>query len=390
MRRALGILALVVMIGGGIWLWQQRSVSAEPPPPGLISALSEPASENFARATVPNDIQFPRDLGAHDDYQTEWWYYTGNLDAADGREFGFQFTIFRRALAPVTESGGQEVSESAWRTEQVYLVHFTISDVANEQFYFSERYARGGAGLAGAVSSPYRVWLEDMEMAEQPDGTVLLTANAETKDGGIPYSLNLSLSQTLPPILHGDGGLSAKSLEAGNASYYYSFVQQAASGTVTLDGEEIAVTGKAWKDHEYSTSVLSEGARGWDWFSLQFDDGTALMLFQIRKEGDEIEPASAGTFINADGSTVDLAVDDWALSVDNRWKSGDTNGNYPSEWTLSIPSVGLELTGEAQMNAQEVLLSTGSYWEGAVDFVGNRDGAAVSAEGYVEMTGYAE
>lgn len=120
------------------------------------------------------------------------------------------------------------------------------------------------------------------------------------------------------------------------------------------------------------------------------DDGTALMLFQIRKEGGAIEPASSGTFVAADGSTTPLSVDDWSLSVDKQWKSGDTTGNYPSEWTLNIPKVGLGLSGSAQMNNQEVLLSTGSYWEGAVDFVGNRDGSAVSAEGYVEMTGYAE
>lgn len=388
MRRVIPLLLAVVLLGAGVWVWQQRSASAEPPPPSLITALSEPANEQFARATEPNNIEFPRDLGAHDAYQTEWWYYTGNLETENEREFGFQFTIFRRALAPVADSPNPD-DASEWRTEQIYLVHFTISDIANEQFYYSERYARGGAGLAGATSSPYRVWLEDMEIAEQPDGSIRLLASAATDDG-TPYSLDLSLIQTLPPILHGDGGLSAKTLEVGNASYYYSQVQQRAEGSITLDGEELSVTGKAWKDHEYSTSVLGEGARGWDWFSLQFDDGTALMLFQIRLADGGIEPASSGTFINSDGTTVPLAVDNWGLSVESTWRSVDTSGNYPSAWQLSIPEVGLELTGEAKMNNQEVQLSTGSYWEGAVEFVGNRDGVPVSAEGYVEMTGYAE
>ena len=256
-------------------------------------------------------------------------------------------------------------------------------------FYHSERYARGGAGLAGAQAQPYRVWVEDMEIAEQADGTVLLSAEAVSTEGD-PYALNLSLTQTLPPILHGDGGLSAKSLEPGNASYYYSQVQQIADGMIILNGETIPVTGKAWKDHEYSTSVLSEGALGWDWFSLQFDDGAALMLFQIRKQGGSIEPASSGTFIYPDGSTVDIAVDDWELAVDNRWRSPVTDANYPVGWTLNIPKVGLELSGQAKMNDQELTLSAGAYWEGSVEFSGKRDGVAVSAEGYIEMTGYAD
>ena len=130
-RKVLAILLLVIVVTVGGWWWQRGAVSAEPPPSNLISALSGEANPNFARATIPNNIEFPRDLGAHDEYQTEWWYYTGNLRAEDGREFGFQYTIFRRALEAVSNQPSAVSEESAWRTVQVYLVHFTISDIAN-------------------------------------------------------------------------------------------------------------------------------------------------------------------------------------------------------------------------------------------------------------------
>ncbi len=377
---------LLLGVVASIFFWRRQQISAETTPPSnLIAALSDPQVEGFALATEPNNIEFPRDLGAHNDYQTEWWYYTGNLATAEGREFGFQFTIFRRALEPASEA--QEIVDSEaseWRTEQVYLVHFTVSDIAEEQFYHSERYARGGAGLAGAQAQPYRVFVEDWFVEEVEDGDVVLSAENAN------YALNLNLTQTLPPILHGEGGLSAKSLEAGNASYYYSFVQQIAEGTVRIGDETFNVTGKAWKDHEYSTSVLTEGALGWDWFSLQFDDGSALMLFQIRREGGEIEPASSGTFVYPSGESVDIDREDWGLTVDNRWESGDTGASYPVAWSLDIPKIGLAVTGEAKMENQELVLTAGSYWEGAVEFTGTREGNAISAEGYIEMTGYAE
>ena len=263
-------------------MWQQgQSVSAETPTSTLITALSEEADEGYARATEPNNIEFPRDFGAHDDYQTEWWYYTGNLETEDERQFGFQFTIFRRALAPPngeqsTDNSQQSTDNesSDWQTNQIYFAHFTISDIENGEFYYSDLYSRGAAGLAGAQAEPYRVWVEDWTIEQDGD---IITFNADTGE----YALNLDLTQTLPPVLHGDGGLSPKSEEPGNASYYYSQVQQLADGTIQLGDETFEVTGKAWKDHEYSTSVLGEGATGWDWLSLQFDDGTALMLFEI-------------------------------------------------------------------------------------------------------------
>ena len=219
-------------------------------------------------------------------------------------------------------------------------------------------------------------------MAEVGPGQVQLTAVA----GDV--ALNLTLTETLPPVLHGDGGLSAKGEEPGNASYYYSIVQQRAAGTVAIGDEVVDVTGLAWKDHEYSTSALSAGSVGWDWFSLQFDNGTAVMFFQIRREDGTLEPASSGSFITAGGEVVPLAREDWQMEVRDTWTSPTSGGTYPAGWRIVVPKIGLDITGAPQMANQELNVST-VYWEGAVAYRGELAGEAVTAVGYTEMTGYA-
>jgi len=373
---ALAVIVVAAVASRPLWARQ-----AAPPLAASLEALpAAGAIDGFARATQPGAIVFPRDLGPHDDYQTEWWYYTGNLTTADGRPFGFQFTIFRRALTPPGESAAPD--GDGWRSNQVYLAHFAISDIAANAFYPAERFSRGAAGLAGATATPYRVWLEDWSVEEIAAGQVRLRARTDA------VALDLILTQTLPPVLHGDGGLSQKGPEAGNASYYYSIVQQAAAGTVTAGGEAFDVTGRAWKDHEWSTSALSEGAVGWDWLSLQLDDGSALMLFEIRRADGTREAFSAGSYIAPDGTLTPLALGDWTLAVTDTWTSPTSGAEYPAGWRITIPSLGLELTGAPQMDNQELNLST-VYWEGAVAFSGTRDGAPVSAQGYSELTGYA-
>jgi predicted secreted hydrolase len=351
----------------------------------LVSLLSEQDPGAYEQALLPNNIEFPRDLGEHPGFQTEWWYYTGIVVTGNGRQFGYQFTIFRRALSPLPEFEAtldQLDETSEWRTNQLYLAHFTISDIANSDFYKAERFSRGSLGLAGAQSVPYRVWLEDWQVYETGPDSVRITAHTDE------MALDVILRQTIPPVLHGDGGLSQKGPEVGNASYYYSVVQQETEGTVTIRGEQFAVTGLSWKDHEYSTSVLSQGAIGWDWFSLQFDNGTALMLFQIRNEDGSIEPFSSGSFIGTDGSVTPLSHEQWQLTVLDTWTSPQSGATYPAGWRLEIPELGLDLTGQPLMPNQELAVST-VYWEGAVAFEGVLNDTAVRAQGYVEMTGYA-
>ncbi len=382
MRRFIIVSLLLLAAALAFWFWRPSGASV-PANAALESVLVDDGttSDAFARATVPGAVEFPRDLGPHKDYQTEWWYYTGNLQTEDGRDFGYQFTIFRRALQPMSEMPLVE-EPSEWRSNQIYLAHFTISDIDSNEFYATESFSRGGANLAGAQSEPYRVWLEEWSASESAPGETRIQAKTED------VSLDITLVETMPPALHGDGGLSQKGPEPGNASYYYSIVQQETSGRLSIGDEAFDIAGLSWKDHEYSTSALSPGSTGWDWFSLQLDNGTALMLFQIRREDGSIEPYSSGSFINSDGTVQTLSHEEWQLEVLDAWTSPTSGAEYPSRWRLRIPIIDLELEGRPLMADQELNVST-VYWEGATEFTGMLAGDPVTARGYIEMTGYA-
>ena len=382
MRRFIVVFLILIVAAFAFWLLRSQD-TAVPANAALESLLVDDGttSDAFARATVPGAVNFPRDLGPHEDYQTEWWYYTGNLQTEDGRDFGYQFTIFRRAIQPMSEVP-QVDNPSTWRSNQIYLAHFTVSDMGGDEFHVAERFSRGGAELAGAQAQPYYVWLEDWSVTEVEPGTVRI--QADTQD----VSLDLTLVETMPPVLHGDGGLSQKGPEPGNASYYYSIVRQATSGELVIGEETFQVDGLSWKDHEYSTSALSPGSVGWDWFSLQLDDGSALMLFQIRRDDGSIEPYSSASFISNDGALQTLGHEEWQLDVLDTWTSPHSGGEYPAHWRLRIPSIALDPEGRPMMADQELNVST-IYWEGASEFSGTLSGEPVTARGYVEMTGYA-
>jgi predicted secreted hydrolase len=374
----------VVILAAVVWGANASSRVEGAPEASLLPLLSEEDTAGFARANNPDAIRFPRDLGPHEAYQTEWWYYTGNLETDQGRRFGYQLTFFRRSLTPPgADPAHTGDAASAWRTNQVYLAHFTLSDVDGGAFYFDEQFARGAAGLAGAQADPYRVWVQAWEAVDVGSGEVRLSAETEA------VALDIVLTQTLPPVLHGDGGLSAKGAEPGNASYYYSIVQQQTAGIVRVGAERYTVTGLSWKDHEYSTSALEPGAVGWDWFSLQFDNGGALMFFQIRRDDGSLQAESSGSLIQPDGTVVPISLSGWELEVTDTWTSPETGAVYPAAWRLQLPECDLELTGRALLPDQELRVST-VYWEGAVEFSGTWAGQPVSARGYIELTGYYE
>ncbi len=263
------ILALAVV---GVLASRDR---ARPALQASLVAQAAPADLNgFARAEGPRPLVFPDDHGPHDDFQTEWWYFTGNLTAESGEQFGYQLTFFRRALAPPAD---RVARDSTWAAEQVYLAHFALTDVADGKHVAFERLARGAAGLAGAQAAPFRVWLEDWAVSAVGDGSL--------SDIGAPVhlsategdtSLDLTLRNGKPPVLQGDRGYSRKGPEPGNASYYYSLTRLATEGTVAVGGQTYQVQGASWMDHEFSTSALGPEQVGWDWFSLQLDDGTEL------------------------------------------------------------------------------------------------------------------
>jgi predicted secreted hydrolase len=346
---------------------------------GAVEAVNADNNADFARVTEPRPFVFPDDHGPHRQYQTEWWYYTGNVAAEDGRRFGFQLTFFRRGLAP-----GTVERPSAWGTSDIYMAHLALSDVAGEQFYSFERLSRGGAGLAGASGSPFRVFLEDWSAeGSGPEGMQMrLRAVAE------PIALDLRLDSSKPPALQGERGYSQKGSEVGNASYYYSLTRMETSGQISIGSERYDVRGLSWMDHEFGTSALEPGAVGWDWFSIQLDDGRDLMYAQIRDEtGAPLY--TFGTLVGPAGATRTLAPDAVELVVRDQWTSPRSGATYPAGWTLRLPGEGLTLTLEPLLADQE--LATGViYWEGAVRVRGSDDGTDVQGYGYVELTGYAE
>lgn len=375
--RWLVVLALIVVVLAGGWAARRPGAQADEVRSSLIETTGGPAStEGFARATDPAGLSFPAAFGAHPDYQTEWWYYTGNVQTAEGRAFGYQFTIFRRSLTP-----GAAERTSAFATNDVYMAHFTVTDGVGRQFFENERFQRGG-GVAGAQAEPYRVWLDDWSVEQVEQDVYTMRAEADE------VAIDFRLRALKPPALHGNNGLSQKSGETGNASYYYSQTRLETTGTVTVQGEAFGVAGLSWKDHEYGTSSLAENAVGWDWFSLQLSDGRELMYFQIRTDAGGIEPASSGSLILADGSVRPLAQNDVQVEVLETWTSPESGGTYPARWRVSIPSESIELTITPLIPDQELNVSA-TYWEGAVVAEGTAGGQPITARGYIELTGYA-
>jgi predicted secreted hydrolase len=378
MRRIipLFILLLVSLL---LWSWWRGNVEAEESIPPAIRMNTISNKEGFARAIQPRPFTFPLDHGQHLEYQTEWWYFTGNLETSQGEHFGYQLTFFRRGLTPELQS-----RESSFATNQIYFAHLAITDVSGNSHEEVERFSRGAAGLAGASVEPFQVWLEDWALKSLNDEGSHLNLFALEADLG----LDLNLRSEKPIVLHGDNGLSPKSDEPGNASYYLSYTRLATSGSLWVNGREIEVQGQSWFDHEWSTTVLGEKAVGWDWFGLQLSDGRELMFFLIRNNDGSIDPVSSGTLVEPDGSTHHLGMDDIQVQIQDRWQSPETDAEYPSSWRVIIPSLELDLTIAPWLEDQEMNASL-VYWEGAVKVNGVSDGIQVSGSGYVELTGYA-
>ena len=352
----------------------------------VSDTLSSKADEGFARALEPMTFQFPRDHGAHPEYQIEWWYYTGNLRADDGKAFGYQLTFFRFALTPQMP---ERISHFA--TNQVYMGHFAVTDAANDEYFCFERRSRGAGGLAGAMGQPtYKVWLENWSATEVEPGVMRLhvASTSDLIEAEPQIGLSLDLRQTLSPILHGDRGLSQKGPESGNATYYYSLVGLETTGEVTINGKTVGVNGISWMDHEFGTSFLGEGFVGWDWFSLQLEDGTTLMLYCLRRSDQSCDPETfGGTLVYPDSRQLRLGTTDFTLTPSRQWTSPESGATYPSDWQITFPELKIALQVEPLIPNQEFRASF-TYWEGAVRVHGQIDGAAVNGRGYVELTGY--
>jgi predicted secreted hydrolase len=354
--------------------------------PRLAELLSDQGVEGYTQALEERKFAFPADHGPHPDFRNEWWYITGNLDGDNGRRFGFELTIFRFLLAPQTAETSADAS--AWRSNQVYIGHFALTDKNAGQFHVAQRFSRDSLGLAGATAEPFRVWLDNWSItgARSPDEYEFgLPWRMQARDD--EFGLNLTLVPQRPPVLNGVKGLSQKSAEAGNASYYYSITRLQTEGTVRIGDDEFAVSGLSWLDREWGSSALSAEQEGWDWYALQLSDGSDLMFYNLRRRDGSQDDHSAGTLTLADGSTVHLSRDDLIIEVLDSWQSPH-GGRYPIAWQIAVPEFELNLKIDPILDAQE-LITTVRYWEGAVDVSGVHGATPVTGRGYVELTGYA-
>lgn len=374
------IMSVLILLGIFLaWVWLQEPLPATAPPAiDLQDILATAGAQDFDRATVARPFQFPRDHGPHLSFKNEWWYLTGNIVSADGREFGYQFTLFRDGLVK-----GTVQRPSDWATGQTYMAHFALADISAGRFFSFERFSRAAMNLAGAEIPPGRFWLEDWVLtidghSQRP------TLTLATREGNIALSLTLTAEK--PPVLHGDHGLSRKGDQPGQATYYYSYTRLKTTGQLVLNKETFAVKGNSWFDREWGTDVMSRHISGWDWFSLQFDDGREFMYYQLRTQDGAPDPCSRGSWIEVDGSCHGVGADEIQIEILEEWQ--DEAGNrYPGAWRMRWPHESCELVIQPKM--QDQLLRTSiRYWEGAVRFAGTRKGVRVTGQGYVELTGY--
>ena len=374
------VLALVIgALGGAAYGLTRAEDSAEVGANLSLSDALNPGGAGFEKVTGPRELNFPGDHGPHPDYALEWWYYTGNVSTPDGRQFGYELTFFRIGL---TSEEFDRTSE--WATEQMYAAHFALTDVQSDEFHSFERYSRDAIGLAGAVATPFRVWLEDW--SAETNGDSLLPLRLQANAEGIGIDMRLSGEKGI--VLHGDEGFSRKGDSPGQASHYYSLTRMSTEGTISVNGKSFPVQGLSWMDREWSSSQLSDAHVGWDWFALQLSDGRDIMYGVLRPRSDSGSPFRLGTIVEADGSYRNLENVDVNLEVLDRWQS-PLGGTYPSRWRVKIPEEGLDLEVTPFVSDQE-LDAIVRYWEGAVQIEGSANGKPVSGSGYVELTGYAD
>lgn len=338
--------------------------------------------------------EFPRDHFNHAGYRTEWWYYTGNLWSAEGKQFGFELTFFRQGIArPETTSAAatpDSQEKSPWDVNDVYLAHLALSDVEGKRFYHTQRLSRAGPGLAGADLAARRIWNGNWQVQFEPaapGGQPVQDLQAVCDE----FALQLVMRPSKPPVIHGVNGVSQKGAAPGAASHYISYTRLETHGTLVLAGRKLELSGLAWMDHEFFTHQLNAEQTGWDWFSVQLSNGEELMLYRLRRRDGSPDPFSAGTFVDARGSARHLAESDFSLAPGTTWTSPETGARYPLRWTLQVPSLDLALEAATPLENQELVSEIGSwpaYWEGAIELHGSRHHLPASGVGYLEMTGY--
>jgi predicted secreted hydrolase len=331
----------------------------------MISLLLLPLLTGMSpyREALPGYLyQFPRDHFEHQDFRTEWWYYTGNVTDLAGERYGFELVFFRQGE---NRQNRETESKSAWAVHDVYLAHAALTDAKGKEFWYEERLNRAGPGVAGASFDKQRIWNGNWQSDWNGENQTL---DAVTEH----FKFHLQLKPEKPFVIQGENGVSQKGEGEGRASHYVSFPLLQATGNI--NGKP--VTGRAWMDHEWFTEQLAPDQIGWDWFSIQLDNNTELMLFELRRRDGSIDKHSSGTYIDDKGKARHLRSQDFKLTPMSYWE------NYPVQWRIELPSLHIDIESKAVLKNQE-LKGPPSYWEGAIDYKGTQTGV-----GYIEMTGY--
>lgn len=324
--------------------------------------------------------EFPRDHGAHKDFKTEWWYFTGNLKDGEGHRFGYELTFFRDGIMPQAE---RNPNMSRFIVDDLKFAHFALTDVSKSRFVFEQKTSRGAFGEAGFDDNNRLAWIDDWTLSY--DGREGFDLAAPDPKGAI----HLHLLAAKQPVVHGQNGVSVKAKEKGTASHYYSIPRLTTTGELIVGGKSYSVAGDSWFDHEWGTSRLGEGQAGWDWICIQWEDESELMLYQMRLKNGEPDVTSSGTMIAADGTVVHLSNSDFEMKPIEFWRSDVKGAKYPVSWQIALPGRGIEFVLRPVLDDQELALGPITYWEGAVDANGRQNGRPMKGRGYLELTGYA-
>ncbi|MGI8481506.1 MAG: lipocalin-like domain-containing protein [Chthoniobacterales bacterium] len=346
-----------------------------------IVAFTNLATAGEWRIAQPGWVyEFPREHHSHRDFKTEWWYLTGNVFDAEGNHLGYELTFFRQGIRPPAD---HSPNASRFIVDDLKFAHFAVTDVTKQQFHYEQKTSRGAFGEAGFDDGKRLAWIDNWTLSLNGDDAFDLVADMGGK------TMHLHLHAKKPPAVHGENGVSLKATGEGHASHYYSMSRLETTGEFFAHGNNQPLRGESWFDHEWATNQLGAGEVGWNWLCVQWNDGTELMLYQMRREDGSVDPSSSGSWVAADGGVTHLYAADFMMTPTRWWKSDASGARYPIAWRVNIPSRAINFDIAAVVDKQELALGPITYWEGAIDAHGTRDGTPLKGHGYLELTGYA-
>jgi predicted secreted hydrolase len=366
-------------VSGAFWLLGSPRTEVPNEPIDVFVLLGEDP-DGFPRAESDRSYVFPQDHGLHPNHHMETWAFNGYFATKTGRQFGFQLGILRVRLVP-----GNLQRKSAWSTSEIYRGHLALTDIERQRFHSYERLSRSALGLSGAQILPFRVWVGDWAIEMVSDDNEDATFRLRATEGDL--QVDLSLISEKPPIRLHNGVLFTRAASPPFASYF--LTRLVTEGVLKVGVHSYAVQGVSWLDRIWGEVPLPTGPSVWNRFLLQLEDGSEILVFQLRRRNGRGNPINTGLVIHPDGSTENLSRTQVRLKALNHWLSSKDGARYPVRWQLTIPGKSVELVVKPEVADQELNFSM-RYWAGTVRLSGTVKGQPVSGHGYMELTGYAE